>query len=57
MADEATKAKLRNKFDKLTPSEFAECAGNKDKLAAKVAEKYGIPVDEAKNQVDEAFSQ
>jgi uncharacterized protein YjbJ (UPF0337 family) len=56
MADEATKAKLRAKFDKLTPADFAEVAGNKDKLAAKVASAYGISEEEAKKQVDEAFA-
>ena len=56
MADEATKAKIRAKFDKLTPADFAESAGSKEKLAAKVAQVYGISEDEAKKQVDEAFA-
>ncbi|KAK5213196.1 hypothetical protein LTR20_009317 [Exophiala xenobiotica] len=56
MADEATKQKLRSTFDKLTPEDFASVAGNKDGLADKVAEKYGISKDEATKQVTEAFS-
>ncbi|KIW22973.1 uncharacterized protein PV07_11213 [Cladophialophora immunda] len=54
MADEATKAHLRTKFDKLTADDFKEVAGNKEALAAKVAEKYGISKDEATKQVEEA---
>ncbi|EXJ56794.1 hypothetical protein A1O7_07138 [Cladophialophora yegresii CBS 114405] len=50
MADEATKAKLRAKFDKLTPQDFAAVAGNRDALTKKVAEIYGISEDEAKKQ-------
>ncbi|KAK5026327.1 hypothetical protein LTR13_010109 [Exophiala sideris] len=56
MADEATKAKLRSTFDKLTPQDFAAVAGNREGLIDKVAEKYGISKDEAKKQVDDAFS-
>lgn len=56
MADEATKQKLRSTFDKLTPEDFASVAGNKDGLADKVAEKYGISKEEATKQVNEAFS-
>ncbi|KIW17110.1 hypothetical protein PV08_04301 [Exophiala spinifera] len=56
MADEATKAKLRAAFDKLTPEDFASVAGNKDALADKVAEKYSISKEEALKQVNEAFA-
>lgn len=58
MADalENTKSALRAKFDKLTPDDFAAVAGNKDGLADKVAEKYGISKEEATKQVNEAFS-
>jgi len=56
MADEATKAKLRSTFDKLTPQDFASVAGNKDALADKVAEKYSISKEEAVKQVDAAFA-
>lgn len=56
MADDATKAKLRAKFDKLSAADFAEVAGDKDKLTAKVASVYGISEDEAKKQVTEAFA-
>lgn len=58
MADalENTKATLRTKFDKLTPEDFQEVKGNKEALADKVAEKYGIPKEEAQKQVDEAFA-
>ncbi|KIW87725.1 uncharacterized protein Z519_11699 [Cladophialophora bantiana CBS 173.52] len=53
MADEATKAHLRTKFDKLTADDFKEVAGNKEALATKVAEKYGISKEEATKQVEE----
>ncbi|KAJ9615575.1 hypothetical protein H2200_001650 [Cladophialophora chaetospira] len=49
MADDL-KTKLRTKFDKLTPEDFASVAGDKDGLTKKVAEKYGISEDEAKKQ-------
>jgi uncharacterized protein YjbJ (UPF0337 family) len=55
MADDL-KAKIRARFDKLTPEDFQECSGNKDKLADKVAEKYSISKEEAEKQVAEAFS-
>lgn len=56
MADDAQKAKIRSKFDKLAPADFAAVAGDKDALAKKVAEVYGISEDEAKKQVEEAFA-
>ncbi|KEF63743.1 uncharacterized protein A1O9_01721 [Exophiala aquamarina CBS 119918] len=56
MADDATKAKLRAKFDKLTPADFQAAAGSKDVLADKVAAAYGISKDEASKQVEEVFS-
>jgi uncharacterized protein YjbJ (UPF0337 family) len=56
MADDATKAKLRAAFDKLTPEDFQSVAGNRDALIKKVAEKYGISEEEAKKQVEAAFS-
>ena len=58
MADamESKKANIRAKFDKLTPEDFASVAGNKDGLADKVAEKYGISKEEATKQVEEAFA-
>ena len=57
MADslESTKANIRAKFDKLTAEDFSAVAGNKDALAEKVAEKYGISKEEASKQVSEAF--
>lgn len=56
MADDATKAALRAKFDKLTPGDFQASAGNRDTLAEKVAAAYSIPKEEALKQVDEAFA-
>jgi len=56
MADEATKAKLRAKFDKLGPADFQAAAGSKDVLADKVAAAYGISKEEALKQVEEAFA-
>ena len=45
-----TRALLRQKFDKLTPDDFASVANDKDGLIDKVAEKYGISKDEASKQ-------
>ena len=56
MADDATKAKLRSTFDKLSPQDFAAVAGNREGLIKKVAEKYGISEEEATKKVEEAFS-
>jgi hypothetical protein len=56
MADEATKAKIRAAFPQLSPEDFAEVKGDKEKLVKKVVEKAGISEDEAKKQVDAAFS-
>ncbi|OAL35252.1 hypothetical protein AYO20_05506 [Fonsecaea nubica] len=56
MADEATKAHLRSKFDKLTADDFKEVAGNKDALITKVAEKYSISKEEATKQVEDGFA-
>lgn len=56
MADDATKAKLRAKFDKLGPADFQAAAGSKEVLAEKVAAAYGISKEEATKQVEEAFS-
>ena len=59
MADsqENARAALRQKFDKLTPDDFASVAGNKDGLADKVAEKYSITKEDAIKQIDEALGQ
>jgi uncharacterized protein YjbJ (UPF0337 family) len=46
---------LREKFDKLTPEDFGAVQGNKDGLADKVAEKYGISKEEATKQVEEVL--
>ena len=56
MADDATKQKLREKFDKLTPQDWAAVAGNREGLIKKVSEVYSIPEDDAKKQVQEAFA-
>lgn len=56
MADDAVKAKLRAKFEKLTPADFQAAAGNKDALVEKVSSAYGISKEEATKQVDEAFA-
>lgn len=53
---EQTKAALRAKFDKLTPEDFKEVAGNKDALIDKVAERHGVSKEEATKQVEEAFA-
>ncbi|RMZ74845.1 hypothetical protein DV737_g5686, partial [Chaetothyriales sp. CBS 132003] len=50
------KAVLREKFDKLTPEDFASVAGDRPGLIAKVAEKHGISSEEAEKQVVEAFA-
>jgi hypothetical protein len=56
MADDATKAKLRAKFEKLGPADFQAAAGNKDVLAEKVAAAYSISKEEASKQIDEVFA-
>jgi uncharacterized protein YjbJ (UPF0337 family) len=53
---EQTRNALRAKFDKITPDEFKETAGNRDKLVDLVASKYGIPKEDAQKQVDEVFA-
>ncbi len=57
MADALTNTRnaLREKFDKLTPEDFASASGNKDALSDKVAEKYGISKEEATKQVEEVL--
>jgi tape measure domain-containing protein len=56
MADEATKNKIRQTFDKLSAEDFQSVAGNKDGLADLVATKYGISKEEATKQVEAAFT-
>ncbi|RMZ90984.1 hypothetical protein DV736_g1758, partial [Chaetothyriales sp. CBS 134916] len=53
---DAVKTVLREKFDKLTPEDFASVAGNRPGLIAKVAEKHGLSSEEAEKQVTEAFA-
>jgi len=45
--------KAREKWGKLTDSDFETAAGKKDQLAGRIQERYGIPNDEANRQADE----
>ncbi|ETN37236.1 uncharacterized protein HMPREF1541_08226 [Cyphellophora europaea CBS 101466] len=57
MADvEKTRAALRAKFDKITPEEFKNTAGNRDALYKLVVEKHGLSEEEAKKEVDAIFA-
>jgi uncharacterized protein YjbJ (UPF0337 family) len=43
----------REKWGKLTDSDFETAAGRKDQLVGRIQERYGIAKDEANRQVDE----
>jgi uncharacterized protein YjbJ (UPF0337 family) len=45
--------KAREKWGKLTDSDFETIAGKKDQLAGRIQERYGIAKDEAERQADE----
>jgi uncharacterized protein YjbJ (UPF0337 family) len=45
--------KAREKWGKLTDSDFETAAGRKDQLVGRIQERYGIAKDEADRQVDE----
>jgi len=47
------KGKAREKWGKLTDSDFEQVAGKKDQLVGKIQERYGIARDEAQRQADE----
>jgi uncharacterized protein YjbJ (UPF0337 family) len=45
--------KAREKWGKLTDSDFETAAGRKDQLVGRIQERYGIARDEASRQFDE----
>ncbi|HEX4274701.1 MAG TPA: CsbD family protein [Bryobacteraceae bacterium] len=45
--------KAREKWGKLTDSDFETVAGKKDQLVGRIQERYGIAHDEADRQADE----
>jgi uncharacterized protein YjbJ (UPF0337 family) len=47
------KGKAREKWGKLTDSDFEQIAGKKDQLVGRVQERYGISKEEAMKQADE----
>lgn len=47
------KGDIRVKWGKLTDDDLEQIAGNRDKLAGKLQERYGIAKEEANRQIDE----
>jgi uncharacterized protein YjbJ (UPF0337 family) len=47
------KGKAREKWGKLTDSDFEQIAGKRDQLIGRVQERYGITREEAQKQADE----
>jgi uncharacterized protein YjbJ (UPF0337 family) len=47
------KGKAREKWGKLTDSDFEQIAGKKDQLIGRIQERYGISKDEAQKEADE----
>jgi uncharacterized protein YjbJ (UPF0337 family) len=47
------KGGIRERWGKLTDDEIEEAEGNREKLAGKIQEKYGIAREEAHRQIDE----
>ena len=47
------KGKAKTQWGKLTDDELMQIAGNRDILAGKIQEKYGIAQEEAHQQIDE----
>jgi uncharacterized protein YjbJ (UPF0337 family) len=47
------KGKAREKWGKLTDSDFEQIAGKKDQLIGRIQERYGITKEEAQKQADE----
>ncbi len=47
------KGKAREKWGKLTDSDFEQIAGKRDQLIGRIQERYGISREEAQKQADE----
>ena len=47
------KGKAREKWGKLTDSDFEQIAGRKDQLIGRIQERYGFSREEAEQQADE----
>ncbi|HUF55700.1 MAG TPA: CsbD family protein [Thermohalobaculum sp.] len=50
---EQVKGSARERWGKLTDDELQEAKGNRERLAGRVQERYGIAKDEAERQIDE----
>jgi uncharacterized protein YjbJ (UPF0337 family) len=51
------KGKAKKQWGKLTDDELMQIDGNRDVLAGKIQEKYGIAQEEAQQQIDEWAAQ
>jgi uncharacterized protein YjbJ (UPF0337 family) len=51
------KGKARKQWGRLTNDELMQIDGNRDVLAGKIQEKYGIAQEEAQQQIDEWAAQ
>jgi len=47
------KGEAKRQWGKLTDDELDQAEGNREKLAGKIQERYGIAKDEAERQIDE----
>ncbi len=47
------KGEVRSRWGELTDDEVEQAMGERDKLAGKIQERYGITKDEANKQIDE----
>jgi uncharacterized protein YjbJ (UPF0337 family) len=47
------KGEVRSRWGKLTDNDLELIAGERDKLAGRIQERYGIAKDEANRQIDE----
>jgi len=47
------KGSVKSQWGKLTDDDLDRAAGNRDKLAGRIQEKYGVAKEEAERQVDE----
>jgi uncharacterized protein YjbJ (UPF0337 family) len=50
------KGEAKRQWGKLTDDELDEAEGNREKLAGKIQERYGIAKDEAERQIDDWLS-
>lgn len=50
------KGEAQRQWGKLTDDDVAEAKGNRDKLAGKIKERYGVAKEEAERQLDDWMS-